>query len=465
MRFFTAMFALSLGGLFALPANAKDAAKTDGPVYIIAVDSGITQPMVYTVRRGMREAIENHAGTIILDLNTPGGSVADTIEIMEMMENFKGETIAFVNKAAYSGGAFLAVSTKHIYMAPTSVIGGAAPVDGNGADLESTMKKKTESVISARVRASALRNGHSPEVFEAMVKDSSGLVMDGKEIGKKGDLLSLNNAEAAAKYGNPPKPLLSEGTVENMADLLAKLNLSNAPITRIEATGMEKVARVITFVSPLLLLIGLAGIYLEFKTPGVSMPGIVGVVALAIFFFGHYVAGLSGHEEVTLFIIGLVLIAAEVFFFPGHILPGFLGITAILVSLVWAMVDKIPLGPGPVIPTFPQLEVPLAKVVISMFLAGVLIVVLAKWLPQAKGPYGGLILQTQMKSAEGFASAVTRSELIGQKGTALTLLRPSGTAKLGDKIVDVITEGDFISANQDVVVKDVRGAQVIVGKL
>lgn len=465
MRFFTAILALSFAGFLVPSAMAKEASTTNSPVYIIAIDDVITEAMVYTVRRGVREAMENQARTIILDLDTPGGSVGDTIEIMEMMENFKGETITYVNKAAYSGGAFLAASTKHIYMAPSSVIGGAAPVDQNGADLETTMKKKSESIISARVRASALRNGHLPEVFEAMVRDTSGLLMEGKVIGEKGDLLSLNDAEAAVKYGTPPKALLSEGTVDTMDDLLAKLNLSKAPVTRVEATGAEKIARFITMIAPLLMLIGIAGIYLEVKTPGISLPGIIAVIAFGIFYFGHYIAGLSGYEELTLFILGLILIGVEVFLLPGHILPGFLGIVAILVSLIWAMVDKIPQGPGFVLPSMPQLELPIAKVVCSIFGAAVLIAALVKWLPKAKGPYGGLILQTQMKSNEGYASAPTRTELIGQKGVSLSLLRPSGTARLGDKVVDVITEGDFIAADQDIVVKEVRGAQVIVGKL
>ena len=190
-------------------------------------------------------------------------------------------------------------------------------------------------------------------------------------------------------------------------------------------------------------------------------------MALAIFFFGHYVAGLSGHEEVLLFVFGLMLIGIELFVLPGHVLPGFLGVVAVLVSLLWAMVDKMPTPSG--LPNLSgisgaKIQLPLVKLAGSMIGTGILMALLARWLPHGKGPLGGLILQTQLTSSTGYSSAESHHELVGQKGVVISLLRPSGTARFKDRIVDVISQGDFIKANETIVVREVHGAQVIVEK-
>lgn len=436
------------------------------PVYIIPIRDDIEQSIVYVVRRGVKEAVEKNAQAIILDMNTNGGRGDSMEQIMELLENFKGETITYVNKKAYSAGAFIAVATKHIYMAPASVIGAAAPVamspTGDVQELPGTYQKKIASAFSARIRAAAQRNGHHPSVVDAMVKETDGLTIDGKEIVKKGEILTLTDAEATARYGKPPKSLLAEGIAVDMADLLRKFDYHDSQVRSIEPTGAERVARVITLISPLLLMIGIGGLYLEFKAPGISIFGIIGVTSLSIFFFGHYIAGLSGFEEVLLFLFGLILIAVEFFIFPGHILPGFLGVVAIFVSLLWAMVEKIP--GAPTLPAMPQIQLPLAKLAGSLIGAMILITLLARLLPKSKGPLGGLILQTSLDKSAGYTTAESHQEFVGKKGVSLSMLRPSGTAKIGDAIVDVISEGEFIPSNQNILVKEVRGAQVIVQK-
>ncbi len=468
MRVYFKLLGLGLALLNILGiASTSKAADVQQPVYVIPIRDDIEQSIVYVVRRGLKEAIENNAQAIILDVNTNGGRGDSMEEIMNLLQNFKGETITYVNTKAYSAGAFIAVATKHIYMAPASVIGAAAPImmspTGDAQELPSTIQKKISSAFAARIRAAAERNGHNPAIVDAMVKETDGLTIDHKTVVKKGEILTLTDTEATTLYGKPPKPLLAEGIAINMEDLFKKFGYSEKQIHRIEPTGAERLARWITMISPLLLLIGIAGIYLEFKTPGINIFGIIGVVSLAIFFFGHYVAGLSGFEEVLLFIFGLILIGVELFLFPGHVLPGFIGVVAILTSLVWAMVDKS--AGTATLPSMPQLQLPLAKLGGSMIGAAVLIALLTRWLPNAKGSYGGLILQRELNKSAGYATSENYSDLIGQKGKTLSILRPSGTARLGEKVVDVIAEGEFISADQDIIVKEVRGAQVIVQKL
>src|SRR5206468_3197156 len=99
-------------------------------------------------------------------------------------------------------------------------------------------------------------------------------------------------------------------------------------------------------ISPLLLIAGVIGVYIEFKTPGFGLPGILGITAFVIYFFGGYIAGLSGMEWVALFVAGLLLVALEFFVFPGTMLLGLAGAACMLVAIVMAMVDIYPSAPG-----------------------------------------------------------------------------------------------------------------------
>ena len=179
-----------------------------------------------------------------------------------------------------------------------------------------------------------------------MIDKNKELIIDGKTLNKKGEILTLTNTEAEEKYGTPPTPLLSSGTVGSIDNLLEELGYSNAQLTVIKTTGAEKLGSWINAISPLLLMIGIIGIYIEIKTPGVILPGIVAVCAFVIYFLGGYIAGLSGMEWIIVFVIGLALVLSELFVHPGTILPGLIGFLLILVSLVMAMVDMYPGKPA-----------------------------------------------------------------------------------------------------------------------
>src|SRR5438445_11594807 len=193
-------------------------------VYVLPIRDDIMPPFVYLVRRGVKEAMEAKADLLVLDMETNGGRVDTTREIISILEQFKGDTVTYVNKDAFSAGAFISVATKKIYMAPSSVIGAAAPImlspGGDGVEkIPDTYEKKMTSAVKAMVRTSAEKNGYNIAVVEAMIDKNKGLTIDGQIIVKEGEILTLTNTEAEKKYGNPPKPLLSSGTVEKMDEL------------------------------------------------------------------------------------------------------------------------------------------------------------------------------------------------------------------------------------------------------
>ena len=281
-------------------ASAADAADSSKKlVYIIPVRSEIDAPLVYVVRRGVKEAERAHAETIVLDMDTNGGRGDAMSEIMDALATFNGDTYTFINTKAYSAGAFIAAATKHIYMSSGSVIGAATPMmmmpTGDSANLPEAYQKKFTSAYAAKIRAAAQQNGHNADVFNQMVDSSSDLMVEGKVVKPEGSLLTLTNIEAEKKYGQPPKPLLSSGTVKDMAALLERTGLKDAEVVRVEPTGAETIADWINAIAPILLALGALGIYLEFKLQSFGLIGVVAVACLWLFFFGQYIAGHSGY--------------------------------------------------------------------------------------------------------------------------------------------------------------------------
>lgn len=432
-------------------------------VYVLPIREDIMPPLVYVVRRGVKEAMEAKADLLVIDMDTHGGRVDVTEEIIGIIGKFPGQTVTFVNKKAFSAGAFISFATQKIYMAPQSVIGAAAPVmaspTGGIQEIGGTMEVKASSAISALVRANAEKNGHNPAVADAMVKKTTELKLDGKIINEKGQILTLTNQEAEREYGKPAKPLLSAGTVDSLDALLKKLGMGAAKVKNIEPSGAEKLASWINTISPLLLIIGIAGIYIEFKTPGFGLPGIIGITAFAIYFFGGYVAGLTGLEWVAVFVAGIALVSLELFFFPGTLVLGFAGLGLILVSLVMAMVDLYPGASG--FPTLPQLRLPLNDLCIAAFGSLVVVALLSRILPKTNA-YQAMVSQGASGAQTEASIESAQQQRLGQVGVALSTLRPGGKAQFGENILDVVSEGDLIEKGSHVRIIGNSGHEAVV---
>jgi membrane-bound serine protease (ClpP class) len=433
-------------------------------VYVVPIREDIMPPLVYVVRRGVKEAMESKADLLVLDIDSNGGRVDVMEEIIDILNKFKGQTVAFVDRKAFSAGALICFAAQRIYMAPQSVIGAAAvvtmaPGGGGTQSLPDTVEIKQSSAISALVRANAEKNGHNVEVADAMVKKTKELKIDGKTLNEKGQILTLTNKEAEQEYGNPPKRLLSSGTMESLDELLKKLGYADAERHEIKTTGAEKVAFWLNAISPLLLLIGVIGIYLEFKMPGVTLPGIVGVAAFALYFFGGYVAGLSGMEWVLVFILGLALVVVEIFIYPGTIAIGLLGAALMLVALIMAMVDIYPGMPS--VPSLPQLQLPIQQILIAMAGGVVAILVLSRFLPKTS-VYRKLVSQTASGMKTELVVEKQKISRQGHIGVTISPLRPGGKAKFGDEILDVISQGDMVPPGTRVRIIGSSGAEPLV---
>jgi membrane-bound serine protease (ClpP class) len=410
---------------------------------------------------------------LVIDMDTNGGLVDSTIEIMEILNKFKGQTVTFVNRKAFSAGAFIAVATHKIFMAPQSVIGAAAPIllSPGGAGVEKmpdTMEVKMTSALRALVRTAAEKNGHNIAVVEAMIDKSKELKIDGEVLNEKGQILTLTDVQAAKTHGSPPKVLLSAGTMESLEQLLGQLGYAGAERRDIRPTGAEQIGTWLNAVSPLLLIIGIVGIYLEFKSPGFGLPGIIGLAAFALYFLGGYVAGLSGMEWVLVFLLGVALVAVELFLFPGTLVIGLLGAALMLGALIMALVDvypsSAPAWPGlPALPpvTWDAFQRPLRVFGVALVGAVVSIAVLSRFLPKTPF-YHTLVSQSASGMHTEAAVEERRTTLLGQEGVTLSILRPGGKARFGDEILDVISEGDLVPKGSRVRIVGYSGTEALV---
>ena len=443
------------------PVQARDAI-SKGDVVVVPLRGEVAPSLLAFLRRAVKTAESNEASAIIFDMNTYGGRLDTAADIVNALNQTKIPTYTFINTNAGSAGALIAIATQHIFMAPVSAIGAAAPILPTGEDLPATAKEKTISYWSALIRGSATRNGHNPDVAEAFMNKDKEVKIGDRFVHSKGAVLTLNAQEATERING--KPLLAEGVVDSISDLIKKAGLKGKVFT-IEPTGFEQVAFWITALAPLLLLGGILGAYLEFKIPGATWPGIISAICFALFFLGHYLAGLAGWEVVALFILGMVLVLIEVLFFAhSTIVFGVVGVFLILASLLWTMIDRYP-GQN-FFPTGKMLAIPLLNMFIAIVSAFIIIALLARYLPRTSiyrrfalmdsNPPGPSLAGVPRQFATALALAP------GMQGTAVTVLRPSGKARFADHVVDVVTEGEFIAPQTPVTVIQTDGMRVVV---
>ena len=436
-------------------------------VYVIPVRDEINKPTLYILRRGLKEAIEQKADAVVLDMNTPGGALDVTFDIMEALDKFPGLTVTYVNKEAMSAGAFIAAATAEIYFAPNGIIGAAAPVLSTGGDVDKTMKQKIVSYLRARMRANSEGKGYRGQVISAMIDEDFELKIGEKVLKPKGELLSLTATEALEKYGEPPQALLGAGKAANIGALLqAKFGGTGYEVHNFKVTWSEEFAQYLTALSPILLGLGLLALFIEFKTPGFGVFGITGILLLAIVFLSNYVAGFSGHEPLLVFAVGLLLVALEILFFPGVVAVAVLGIGLMLGSLVWAMADLWPGQPLTVAWSGDVFVAPLQNLALGLVLAVALGAALMRFLPHGwvwdKLVLGSTIGGAAQISGGAPHTAAEVASLVGQRGVAVTVLRPSGQIEVGGRRYEATVEIGAVDAGDAVIVRGRNDFAVIV---
>lgn len=402
------------------------------------------------VIRALKEAEDMGAALVLLHMDTPGGRVDAAQQIKDALLKSKIPTATLIDTHALSAGALIAYATDFIIMSKGSTMGAATPINiGQGGQAQ-PVGEKFVSAMRAIFRATAKAKGRAEDIAEAMV--DSEVIVDGLVDDEK--LLTLDGDQALAWC-------VADLRASDMSSALAVLNLKGASVQKKELNWAERIARILTdpVVSGLLMTFGFLGILMELYTAGFGISGIIGVACLLLFFVGHLVVNLVGLEEILLFVLGLGLLGFEVFVTPGFGIAGGLGVAFLAVSVILAMVGSDV--------TFSWetglLGTAIWRMAFTFLATVVLFIVGAKYLPNT-GLFGRLILKGAV--AETSFEPIAEDDPIvhvGAYGIALSTLRGSGKVRLGDRVIDVVTQGEFIEQGQAVVVVEVRGGRIVVG--
>jgi membrane-bound serine protease (ClpP class) len=434
------LVALPAAGLVSIPAKTAGRA-----VYIISIEGTIDLGLAPFLSRTIREADAAGAAAVLLEINTFGGRVDAAVAMRDSLLNSPIRTIAFVNQRAISAGALIALACDTLIMTTGGTIGAASPVVGGGTGETRPADEKSVSYVRSEFRATAEARKRPPEVAEAMVDadvEISGVI-------GKGKLLTLTTSQALDLK-------VADLTADSLGAALAAAALPDAEVRTARQTWAESLVRFLThpIVSSLLMTVGLLGLLVEIRTPGFAAPGTIGLLSLGLFFWGHWIVQLAGWEELLLMLVGVLLLALEVFVIPGVTVAGVAGIVALVGGLGMTLVGA---GATPSV-----ILTALGRVAISILVAMAGAFALFGALPRL--PFGRrLVLDSGMAADLGYVSAPESDrQWRGRTGVALSPLRPAGIAEIDGTRLDVVSDGGFIDARTSIEVTRVDGNRIVV---
>ncbi len=481
-----------------------------GPTAVIVINGGIDDYTHVTLVRRFDEARAQGARTIILKLNTPGGLVSAAMDITRFLRSqdpAQVRTIAFVDEMALSAGAMISVACDQIIMQPGSLIGDSAPIvmapQGGLSNLGETERAKAESPIQADFYASAIRNGHDPTLLGAMVtlgrvvhyvqhpttderkfveaEAYTKLISEGWTPVKgvpdpvdRADTLFTADAELSKKLG------LSKGTYPSIEAFVASRNASGEPMQIIatfqHTTGEQVVAFLGSFpVRGILTTVFMLSLWMSLSQPGTGLPETVALASLGVLMGVPMLTGYAEWWEVLSVVLGIVLLAVELFLIPGFGFAGITGVILLIMGLTMTWVGNEPIEFPGVLPSLPltwaAAQGGLIMVTMSLLSSIVILVLLRRFLPSM--PYfNSLVLKTTVGSTDSSVVALSESEerawpYRGMHGTAVTSLMPGGSARFTDvdgtqRVLSVVTSDGYIDRGAPIVVREVSGLRVVV---
>ncbi|MGA1869749.1 MAG: NfeD family protein [bacterium] len=447
VTFFTLLFCLLIFGESSRFAEAaQDQERAQDTVYVVKIDGEIDLGLAPFIKRIVREAEEKSIEALILEINTFGGRLDAAVQIRDALIKTPIMTIAFINERAISAGALISLSCKKICMAPAATIGAAAPVTINPLDQE--MKPASEKVVSyfrKEMKATAEKNNRSALIAEAMVDPD--VVIEG--LIEKGKLLTMTTQEALEHK------VADYEISDEIRGVLETFDLQHFDVEVKKTNWAEKFVRMISgsMISSFLLIIGFIALFMEFKTPTWGVAGTIGVLCLALFFWGHTVLNLVGWEEVILLIIGAVLLALEIFVIPGFGITGILGIIALTVGFILSMVGKYP--------SAAEIWSAISHISFALIIVMIALAFSIKSMAHSKAAQQ-FILTSESKSEQ---TAPEQDTFLNQEGYAYTNLRPAGKGIFNNQRINVMTEGDFIEKGSPIRIIRIEGSKITVQRI
>ncbi|MEP1032749.1 NfeD family protein [Ekhidna sp.] len=394
---------------------------------------------------GLEKALEIDADYVILELDTYGGALNDADDIRTRILNFDRPIYTFINKDAASAGALISIATDSIYMAKGSSIGAATVVTQDGA----AAPDKYQSYMRSIMRSTAEAKGRDPRMAEAMVDED----IDLDSIATEGKILTLSTSEAI-KYG------FCEAEVSGIDDIMKRSGVEEYELQEFKLGATEKIISLFLnpFVSGILILIIVGGIYFELQTPGVGFPILAALIAIILYFVPNYLNGLAENWEILMFVVGVILIAIEVFVIPGFGVAGILGLICTIGSLVLVMLnndlfDFSFVGGDQIFISFATVIAGLLGAIVVMFFGGASLL--------NSNVFKRIALQEVQDKEQGFTSTFYREKsMIGKEGKTYTRLRPSGKIEVDGVIYDAFTRGNFIDEGVAIIIISDEGTSL-----
>ncbi|MCB2219368.1 MAG: nodulation protein NfeD [Bacteroidetes bacterium] len=416
-------------------------------IYKFDIKEQIAPPVQRKTHDAFQEARELGADLILIHMNTYGGMLdaADSIRTMILRSTIP--VYVFIDNNAASAGALISIACDSIYMTSGSNIGAATVVDQSGKPLPD----KYQSYMRSMMRSTAESKGRDPDIAQAMVDPR--IYIEG--VIDTGQVLTFT-AKEAMKFN------FCEGIAETIPEMLKVAKVENYSIVEQSFSWSDKIIHFLInpFVSGILIMIIIGGIYFELQSPGIGFPIAASFVAALLYFAPLYLEGLAEHWEIILFVIGVVLIAIEIFVAPGFGVPGILGIIFIMAGLTLSMTGNMGLD-------FTGIELTgviksFFIVVIAMFLSLVLSFYFSKKIFTTT-IFGHLALDSEQHKEDGFTSSDNSyKSMVGKTGEAFTVLRPAGKVKIGDDIFDATAEAGFIDKGDKIRVTGYQTSQLFV---
>jgi membrane-bound serine protease (ClpP class) len=428
--------ALTLCCALLVPAAAQALTNT---VWVIPIEGEITSATAQFVSSRLNQANDAQPLAVVLYIDTPGGQIIAAERIVNsVLQDAQVPTIAVVANAL-SAGAIIAMSAEEVAMLPGSSIGAATAINvltGESAG------EKVNSAWRAQFRSVAEARGRNAEVAEAMVSER----IEIPGLSTSEELVTLTPAQAVEFN-------IADIRANNLRDALEQLGYSGVTIERLEPNLAERLGGSLAnpLIAAALLVVGIGGILLEVLSPGFGLPGIIGLLAIAAFGVGAFIATPAGPIDLLLIIAGVILLMVEVLFIPDFGLAGLLGIGAIITAII-----RI----------FPSTEQLVGVLGYSALFSVVLVIGFFWMLPNSRFTkiFG---LSTRLANAPGATPeqahlVASYDYLLKARGVSSSDLRPAGVARFGSERIDVVTEGGYVPSGSEIEVVRVEGNRVVV---
>lgn len=446
IKYTNIMYRLILTAILFLMLPAKSQAENRN-IFVIPVKGEISAATQRTLKKGLEEARLAKADFVIIHINTYGGAVDAADSMRSALLRFEIPTAAFVDNQAVSAGALISIACDSIYMRTGSTIGAATVVNQTGEP----MPDKYQSFMRAMMRSTAQANGRNPLIAEAMVDPTVSVpgIVDSTKV------LSFTMEEAIANG-------YCEGKAESLDEVSAMLNRGEIyTIKKQRVTALDNIISFFLkpFIQGLLLMLIIGGIYFEMQSPGIGFPSAAALLGAILYFSPLYLEGMAENWELIVFILGILLIMAEIFVIPGFGVAGISGIILTVTGLSFAMIDNdLFYMKGEY--NFLVIIKPLSIVLLSGFSSLVLSIWLAGRLIPGRS-FSALALNTKLDSGKGYVSVDgALDHLTGKIGTAQSSMRPSGKIEIEGKWYEATMEIGMAVKGERLVVTRCAGGRL-----